>query len=120
MKDILEHIQVVSEKLGKLENHENKDILVDFSNILMALTEKVEEVIHKQEYLEENMGYIGDDLTDIQEELFEEVSFDELVDMETEYVEISCKHCGKPIFIEKEAINDKNLIPCPFCQQNAI
>ena len=36
----------------------------------MAL--KIEEIIVKQEAIEENMEYIGDDLTDMREEMFEE------------------------------------------------
>ena len=74
----------------------------------------MEEVIVKQESLEENVGYIGEDLTDIQDELFEEVTFEDLMDIEDEYVEVKCKCCGKPLFVEKDALNKNNNIPCPF------
>ena len=65
------------------------------------------------------MEYIGDDLTDIQDELFEEVSFDDLSALDDEYIEISCKNCDKPIFVEQQALQNGNFIPCPFCGGNA-
>ena len=69
----------------------------------------------QQEYLEENIEYIDNDLTDIQDELFEEVTFDDLNGLEDEYVEINCEKCSKPLFVEQQALNNNNAIPCPFC-----
>ena len=61
------------------------------------------------------MEYIDNDLTDIQDELFEEVTFDDLNGLEDEYVEINCEKCSKPLFVEQQALNNNNSIPCPFC-----
>ena len=68
--------------------------------------------------MEENMQFLDDDLSNIQDELFEEVSIDELCDMEDEYIEINCAHCNKPIFMEKSALDSKEQIPCPYCHEN--
>ena len=65
--------------------------------------------------MEENMQFLDDDLSNIQDELFEEVSFDDLSELEDEYVEIKCENCNKPLFVEQQALNNNNNIPCPFC-----
>lgn len=120
MEEIFNNLEVLQKSIDSLSDSSDKEIMNQFNKILTSLVVKVEEVVKRQTYLEEDMGYIGEDLTDIQEELFEEVSFDELVDMETEYEEISCKNCNKPMYIEKDAINNNNRIPCPFCNKDAI
>ena len=42
------------------------------------------------------------------------------MEIEEEYVEINCKHCDKPLFVEKESINKNKNLPCPFCNKDAI
>ena len=79
-------------------------------DILSDLSSKIEEISLKQDYLEENIEYIDNDLTDIQDELFEEVSFDDLNSIEDEYVEIKCDNCDKPLFVEQQALNNNSSI----------
>ena len=119
MEEIFKSIELMKKQIETSEAIENKEILKTYSDILSMLAEKVEEVIVKQEAIEENVGYMGEDLTDIQEELFEEVSLEDLMDIEDEYIEIYCKNCGKPLFVEKEALDNNNTIPCPFCNEKA-
>ena len=82
------------------------------------MTNKIAGVVVNQEAIEENMQFLDDDLSNIQDELFEEVSIDELCDMEDEYVEVNCIQCNKPIFMEKSALSSKEQIPCPYCHKN--
>lgn len=117
MRDIYTKINEVKNKIDNLDikDEQYRDIFNSFSDILLDLSSKVEDVTLRQEYLEENMEYIDNDLTDIQDELFEEVSFDDLNSIEDEYVEIKCEKCNKPLFVEQEALNNNTSIPCPFC-----
>ena len=119
MREIFDEIDNIKNSIESIQDEKYKELFNQISNLLINLSDKVEEVIVKQESLEENVGYIGEDLTDIQDELFEEVSFEDLIDIEDEYVEISCKECGKPLFVEKGALNKNNNIPCPFCNNKA-
>lgn len=118
MQQIKSDIQLFKAKLNLVQDKEYKDLFNNISSILDALSDKVEEVLVKQEYLEENVQYMDEDLTDLQEELFEEVSFDELDDFEDEYIEINCVNCNKPMFIEKETLEKNKTVPCPFCKKN--
>ncbi|ATD55200.1 CD1247 N-terminal domain-containing protein [Clostridium chauvoei] len=118
MQKIKSNIQLFKGKLELIQDKEYKDLFYNISSILDSLSEKVEETLVKQEYLEENVQYMDEDLTDLQEELFEEVSFEELDDFEDEYIEINCINCNKPMFIEKESLEKNKNISCPFCKKN--
>ena len=117
MRDIYTKINEFKNKIDNLDikDEQYRDIFNSFSDILLDLSSKVEDVILRQEYLEENMEYMDNDLTDIQDELFEEVSFDDLNSIEDEYVEIQCDKCNKPLFVEQQSLNNNTFIPCPFC-----
>ena len=115
MKDINNKINNLKEKIEGIKEEQYKELFDSVSDILSDLSSKIEEISLKQDYLEENIEYIDNDLTDIQDELFEEVSFDDLNSIEDEYVEINCDNCDKPLFVEQQALNNNSSIPCPFC-----
>ena len=73
---------------------------------------------HEGNQIQRKLNCIDDDIVDIQDELFEEVSIEELEEMEDDYKEISCKNCGKPIYIENSTLQKENKIPCPYCGEN--
>lgn len=119
MKEVYNKINEVKAEIEEIKDDKYGNIFNSFTDILEGLSSKIEEVILHQEYLEENMEYIGDDLTDIQDELFEEVSLDDLEGLDDEYIEINCGNCNKPIFVEQQALQNENFIPCPFCGEKA-
>lgn len=120
MIEVQEKIEILKEKISKVENKEYREIFGDIRMVLDSISNKVEETIVKQEAIEENIQFIDEDLTDLQEELFEEVSVEDLEDFEDEYVEIKCTKCDKPLFVEKDALENNKSIPCPFCNENSI
>lgn len=115
MREIYNKIDQLKNIINDIKDEKYNNIFYSLSDILIDLSSKVEDLNIRQEYLEENMEYIDNDLTDIQDELFEEVSFDDLSGLEDEYVEIKCEKCSKPLFVEQQALNKNNNIPCPFC-----
>lgn len=120
MIEIQETLENLKEKIIKVENEEYREIFEDINKLLECISNKVEETIVKQEAIEENIQFIDEDLTDLQDELFEEVSLEDLEDFEDEYVEIQCNKCNKPLFVEKDALDSNANIPCPFCNENSI
>ncbi|MGL5414280.1 MAG: CD1247 N-terminal domain-containing protein [Clostridium sp.] len=117
MKEIRENLEVLKTETAKLDNN---DITLKIIETIDMLTDKVEEVLVNQEAIEENIKFIDTDISGIQEELFEEVSFEDLEEIEDEYEEIKCRHCGKPIFIEKSATETNEKIKCPYCGENIL
>lgn len=118
MEELRKKIGELKNSLSNVDDDKYKDYFDSIQSILSIMTNKIEEVIVNQETIEENMQFLDDDLSNIQDELFEEVSIDELCDMEDEYVEINCNYCSKSIFMEKSALNSKEQIPCPYCHES--
>ena len=118
MEELRKDMEGLKRNLSKIENKEYKECFNNVYSILEIMNQKIEELTVNQEAIEENIKFMDDDLTNIQDELFEELSIDELNDMEDEYKEIICIHCHKPIFIEQSTISNNDEIPCPYCNKN--
>ncbi|EKQ58202.1 MULTISPECIES: CD1247 N-terminal domain-containing protein [unclassified Clostridium] len=118
MEELRKEIENFKNNISKIEIKEEKEYFNNIYSILEIMSQKIEELTINQEAIEENIRFMDDDLSNIQDELFEELSIDELNDMEEEYKEINCAHCGKPIFIEQSAFNNNDEIPCPYCNKN--
>ncbi|AGF56498.1 MULTISPECIES: CD1247 N-terminal domain-containing protein [Clostridium] len=118
MEELRNEIDNLRKNLSKIESKEYKECFDNVFAVLETMNQKIEELTINQEAIEENIKFMDDDLTNIQDELFEEVSIDELNDMEDEYTEINCIHCNKPIFIEQSALSNNDEIPCPYCHKN--
>lgn len=118
MEELSKEISNLKNNLSKIKDKEYKEFFEGIASILENMNQKIEELTINQEAIEENMKFMDDDLSNIQDELFEEVSIDELNDMEDEYTEINCAHCNKPIFIEQSTISNNDEIPCPYCHKN--
>lgn len=113
MKNIKTKIEELNKTVEKIENAETKIVISQISDILKDLTNKVDEILVNEAVLAENFKYMDEDISGIQEELFEEVSL-EYLDEQDEYKEIKCKNCGKEIFTEESALENNDL-KCPYC-----
>ncbi|MDV4152174.1 hypothetical protein R0131_15205 [Clostridium sp. AL.422] len=120
MKETIFKIERIKEDISKIDNDKYKSIFDDLLSVIEDIADHIGEIEYKQDSLEENIKYIDQDISGLQDELFEEVSIDDLIELEEEYIEIKCKNCDKPMFVEKEAINNKKDIPCPFCGKEAL
>lgn len=118
MEELRKEVENLRKNMSKIENDKYKECFDNVISILEIMNQKIEELAVNQESIEENIKFMDDDLTNIQDELFEELSIDDLNDMEDEYTEINCVHCNKPIFIEKSALSNNEEIPCPYCKKN--
>jgi len=118
MEELRTKIEDLKNNLSKIENKEYKECFDSVFSILEIMNHKIEELTINQETLEENIKFMDDDLTNIQDELFEELSIDELNDIEDEYTEIICSHCHKQIFMEQSTLSNNDEIPCPYCNKN--
>ncbi|SFC96559.1 CD1247 N-terminal domain-containing protein [Clostridium uliginosum] len=118
MEELKSQIEDLKLNLSNVETKEYKSCFTSLVSILEAMNDKLEELTVNQETMEENIKFMDNDLTDIQDELFEEVSIDELSDMEQEYTEVSCCHCGNTIFAEQSTLKNNSEIPCPYCNKN--
>jgi len=120
LKDIKNKIEKFKTNISKVKDENYKELFNEVSNILSGLSSKVQEIMVNEAVLAENLKYLDEDISDIQEELFEEVSLEELDEIEEEFKEVSCKCCGKTIYIEASTLKENEKIPCPYCDENII
>lgn len=120
MKEIKKKIENLNTSISKINDDNQKEIFKAICGILEDLSSKVEDVMVNEAVLAENFKYMNDDISDLQEELFEEVSVEDLDEIENEYKEVNCKNCGKTVFIEESALKENKEIPCPYCNKNII
>ena len=117
MKNIKDKINNLRKNIDKVQDDKYKEIFNQFSNILDELNENIEEVMVNETVLAENFKYMNEDISGIQDELFEEVSIEDLEEMEEEYIEISCDNCGKTIYIEQSVLDKNEEVKCPYCNE---
>lgn len=115
MKELKEKISKLSELLSGDSGTEDKGFKAAVIEILSDICDEVETLQVNQESLAENVEFLNNDISDIQDDLFEDVSVDDLECGDEEYVEIMCKNCGKGIFFEQSALDNNTIIPCPYC-----
>ena len=120
MKDTKSKIEKLKDEIYKVEDIKYKVIFDNILSVLNDISESIEEIDYKQDSLEENIKYLDEDIIGLQDKLFEEVSIEDLLELEDEYIEVKCKNCDKPLFVEKESIKEKKDIPCPFCNKEAL
>lgn len=120
MKEIKDKIEKIKKEVSLIEDERYNNIFKSILSVIEDMTYSMEKMNDKQDSLEESVKYIDEDIIGIQDELFEEVSIEDLIEIEEEYVEINCKSCDKPLFVEKESITQNKNLPCPFCNKDAI
>lgn len=118
MNNIKKDIEAFRKSLENIQDDKYLDYFRSVSDILDSINNKIEDFSLNIETINENIGFMDSDLSNIQEELFEEVSLEELNDLEDKYTEFNCPHCNKPIFIEQAALENNKDIPCPYCGKN--
>lgn len=120
MKEIKKQIDDLSAKITQVEDERYKEMFSSILDVLEGLSTKVQEILVNETVLAENFKYMDDDISNLQEELFQEVSLEELDEIEEEFKEVNCRHCGKAIFIETSALVENDKIQCPYCNENII
>lgn len=120
MKDMKNKLDTLNNLVSMVEDEKYKDVFTNIYDVLQGLYTKIDEILVNEAVLAENFKYMNEDISDIQEELFEEVSLEDLEEMEEEYKEITCNNCGKPLYIEETTLKGNKEIKCPYCNENIV
>ncbi|MGL4451488.1 MAG: CD1247 N-terminal domain-containing protein [Sarcina sp.] len=111
IRENLVSLKVILDNNKDLDNEFNRKLL----EVVNGLFDNIEGITVNLETVTEDVALINDDLSNVQEELFEEMSFEELEEAEDEYVEVKCQSCSKPIYVENSVLKNKEKISCPYC-----
>ena len=108
LKGLAEGLEISKEsKEGKVI-HKIIDVLESYADAIVELDEEQEELF---EYVES----IDDDLSDVEDDIYEDDDEDE--DDELSFIEMECPSCGDLVEIDEELLYDDAMdIVCPNCQ----
>ena len=87
MKDIKNNISNLLKAMDK-NTELDKEFKDSLLNVISSLVDKVEELQVNVETLDENVNLLNDDLSGVQDELFEELTLEELEEYDDEYCEV--------------------------------
>ena len=85
MKEIKNQIEDLNTKISQIQDENYKELFNNVSSVLEGLSAKVQEILVNETVLAENFKYMDDDISNLQEELFQEVTLEELDEIEEEY-----------------------------------
>ncbi len=109
LKGLAEGLEISKEgKEGKII-HKIIDVLESYADAIVELDEEQEELF---EYVES----IDEDLSDIEDDIYED-ELDEDDEDELSFIEMECPHCGDLVEIDEDLLYDDEVdIVCPNCQ----
>ncbi len=110
LKGLAEGLEISEEtKEGKIIN-KIVDVLESFADAIVELEEEQIELI---DYVES----IDEDLSDIEDDIYEEDEDDEDDDEEYNYIEMECPNCNDFVEIDEDLLYNEDIdIVCPNCQ----
>lgn len=110
LKGLAEGLEISEEtKEGKIIN-KIVDVLESFADAIVELEEEQIELI---DYVES----IDEDLSDIEDDIYEEDEDDEDDDDEYNYIEMECPNCNDFVEIDEDLLYNEDIdIVCPNCQ----
>ena len=128
MGEKVAYLKGLAEGLGVTAESEQGKLMLAMIEALEAFAEKNAEMEARLSELEEYVGEIDDDVSDLEEALFSEDDDDDEDDYEDEddedddedmdaLIEYECPHCGTVIFFDEEAFDMEEEHLCPNCHR---
>lgn len=112
VKEKVAYLQGLTKGLEVNEQSSEGKLLVNIIDVLDDFAEEFESMTDAHEDLEEYVTTIDEDLTELEDEIYEESSYDD-----DGYVEVECPTCHDQVAFESDVLHDdKDLeITCPSC-----
>jgi len=109
------YLQGLADGMGLDDSKEGK-IISGILDLLEDVTEHMAYLREAQEDLEEYVESIDGDLSDLEDDFYEEDEDDDL-DEEEDYVEIECPNCHEHVCFDSSILYEDDLIEvtCPIC-----
>ena len=101
--------------LDTVKSKEGKLISV-MIGIMEELAMSVEDLEECTEELGDELNAISDDLSDVEEVVFDEEDDEDEDDLNDDFFEVECPNCGDELVIDEDVL-DAGTIQCPNCQQ---
>lgn len=87
------------------------DILEDFADAIVELDEDTEEITEYVEAMDE-------DLTNVEDDLYEDDFYEDDENDEIDFVEIECPNCHEDVYIDEDLLYEDDVdVVCPRCHE---
>lgn len=109
LKERVAYLQGLSKGLNVSDQSAEGKLLINIVEVLDSFAEEVNCLHSAQLDLENYVESIDEDLTDVEEEVYE--------DVDDEYVEVECPDCHETVTFEAELLNEDDPleVTCPHC-----
>lgn len=109
MSEKVSYLQGLSEGLNITEGSPQGKIISGILNVLNEMAEEIGSMQSDFAEIREYLESIDDDLLELEETVFEE----------DEFMEILCNSCGEKLYIETDILDDEDKIEviCPRCNE---
>jgi predicted nucleic acid-binding Zn-ribbon protein len=116
LKERVAYLQGLTKGLNVSEQSAEGKILVNIIDVLDDMANDFHNMIIAQQDLESYVETIDEDLTDLEEEIYEETYSDEEVE-DDDYVEVQCPACHEAVTFESDILAEDDAIEvtCPYC-----
>lgn len=110
IKERVSYLQGLTQGLNIGSNSAEGKLLLNIIDVLDDMAEEFNNMHMAQEDLETYVESLDEDLTDLEEEVYEEVNDDD-------YVEVKCPSCNETVSFESDILNDDDdvEVSCPHC-----
>lgn len=132
IKERLAYLKGLAEGLNVGQGSPEGRVLVGMLDVMNEMARTLDRLTMMQEQLEEYIEAVDDDLTDLEEELYDELDEDEFeydADLELdeddtgiEYLEMSCPSCKETVFVDEDVFRGDEIVEvlCPECQETIL
>ncbi|MDF2875315.1 MAG: hypothetical protein K0R22_1998 [Sporomusa sp.] len=124
LKEKVAYLHGLTQGLNVNENSSEGKVLLNIIDVLESFADEVQNVNLAQLELEDYVESIDEDLTDLEEQIYEEDLDDDEYDDdlyddvdEDDMVEVACPECHEMVTFESNILDDEDDIEvtCPYC-----
>ncbi|GAA0723802.1 hypothetical protein GCM10008905_16870 [Clostridium malenominatum] len=100
--------------LGLEEGSKEGRIIKEIVVILQSISEEIDEIKDAQKDMQEYIDVLDEDLTNIEDELYDEDdSYEDIED----FIDMTCDSCGETIYVDSNILENRHNIACPNCHK---
>ena len=132
LKERMAYLKGLAEGLNVGQSTPEGRVLVGMMDIMNEIVRSVDRLQGLQEQLEEYIEAVDDDLTDLENEFYDDYEEDEydedLEDLDLdddtaiEYMEMTCPNCSETVFVDEDVFDSDEIVEvlCPECNETVL
>lgn len=116
LKERVAYLQGLTKGLNVSDQSAEGKILANIIDVLDDMANDFHNIYVAHQDLEDYVETIDEDLTDLEEEIYEDTYSEEMAE-EEEFVEVQCPACHEAVTFESDILSEADAIEvtCPYC-----